>query len=383
MPSHPCALITGGAGLLGFHTARHFLDKHWKVVVLDNLSRAGTDFNLAELQTHPNLQFVQGDVRRPEDVAKAFARAPKGRADLIVHLAAQVSVVESLKNPSHDFEVNVGGTFSLLETIRRFPMGKKPHLFVYVSTNKVYGSLAWAPAALDTTRYKFLNPRMAINENQQLDFQSPYACSKGAADQYVKGYGQSYGLPTVVLRNSCIYGPHQYGLEDQGWVSYFGIQAYLGRPITFYGDGKQVRDLLYVEDFARLVETLYNNAEVAKGKVYNVGGGKHQALSLVELLGLLETRLKKRITVRYAPWRLGDQKIYISDIGQLKNDFGWHPKVTVPTGLDRMLSWIETHRSRIEKIYDEGHKKPTSGALSKRPAGRAAGPRSAGGAKGR
>ncbi len=349
MSTRPCAFITGGAGFIGFHAARHFLDKRWNVVVLDNLARSGVGVNLNELKSHSNLTFVRGDVRKPKDIAKALS-CVKGRADLVIHLAAQVAVTDSVINPRHDLEVNLLGTFNLLEAVRNFSKTKRPRLFIFTSTNKVYGNLASVPTIPDATRYKLSNANEAIAETQQLDFHSPYGCSKGAADQYVKDYCSIYGIPTVVLRNSCIYGSHQYGIEDQGWVAHFGIRAYLNRPINIYGDGKQVRDILYVEDLIRLMDILYKNPKVCRGKVYNVGGGKHQALSLLELAGILESRLKKKISLRFSAWRPGDQKIYVSDIGQLKNDFGWHPKVSIETGLDRMLSWIETHLDRIEKI---------------------------------
>ena len=214
---------------------------------------------------------------------------------------------------------------------------------LYTSTNKVYGALVGVPVVLNGTRYLFEDRRPGITEDQPLDFHSPYGCSKGAADPYVRDYARIYGLPTCVFRMSCIYGPRQFGNEDQGWVAHFVISALSGRPITLYGDGKQVRDILFVDDLIELMLLAAERARATPGRIYNVGGGEQNAISLVELLDLLERELGRRIQRVHAPWRPGDQRIYISDIEKLRRELGWMPRVTKEEGIRRLIAWIEEH----------------------------------------
>ncbi len=345
----PCVLITGGAGFIGFHAAQHFLAKGWKVVILDNLSRPGVQYNLDQLKGEQNVVFIKADIRK-KGVWGSVLRPAGARVDLVLHLAAQVAVTKSVENPREDMEINFLSTFELLETVRKLSKGHRPKLLVFSSTNKVYGALHQYPLQAKAKRYAFLNGMEAINEETKLDFHSPYGCSKGAADQYIHDYSRIYHLPTVVLRQSCIYGTNQIGIEDQGWVAYFAIRALLDRPITIYGDGKQVRDLLYVDDLARLFEMLYKNTHVSSGKIYNVGGGPENTVSLLELTELLGQKIKKKVPLHFNSWRPGDQKIFISDITALKNDLGWYPRVSVDAGLDRMISWIEAHLDHIKKV---------------------------------
>ncbi|MBI2070121.1 MAG: NAD-dependent epimerase/dehydratase family protein [Elusimicrobia bacterium] len=361
----PCAYITGGAGFIGFHVAKHLLAKRWRVVVLDNCSRPGVSEHLALLKTYKGLEVVDGDIRRSEDIVRGFVLAGP-RVDLVLHLAAHVGVSASIKNPRDDFEINLRGTFELLEAIRRRPKARRPRLFIFASTNKIYGDLSHYQIKSSETRHSYANGREGVAETEPLDFRFPYACSKGAADQYVRDYHRVYGLPTIVLRNSCIYGSHQYGVEDQSWLAQFAIRAYLGKSITMHGDGRQVRDLLYIDDFVRLIDLICENKRGLEGRVYNVGGGAENTVSLLELVALIEKRLKRKIQVKHAPPYPGDQKIFVSDLSSLKNELGWFPKVSVQTGLDRTLSWIETHLATIEKALGERPKleagKPNTGA---------------------
>jgi CDP-paratose 2-epimerase len=308
------ALVTGGAGFVGTNVADRLLRSGEPVRILDNLSRRGVEENLAWLQEQHGslLEPVIGDVRDPETVARAV-----DGVDRVFHFAAQVAVTTSLEDPLDDFGVNVGGTLRLLEALR----GTRTPL-LFTSTNKVYGSLVGVP----------LHP---VSEDRPLDFCTPYGCSKGAADQYVLDYAHSFGLPTVVFRMSCIYGPHQHGNEDQGWVAHFVLQALRGGRITIYGDGKQVRDVLYVDD---LVDAMLG-AIGRDGEVFNVGGGPENAVSLLELLALIGVK-----DVDFEPERPGDQRWYVSDTTKLQRTIGWRPRVGVADGVAALQDWLARER---------------------------------------
>lgn len=334
-------VITGGAGFIGSNLADALLGRGERVLIYDNLSRPGTERNLRWLvDRHPErLDVVIGDVRDLDGVRRVVRRA-----HTIYHLAAQVAVTSSVIDPAYDFAVNAGGTLSVLQATTELP---DPPVVLFTSTNKVYGDLSEIPVMLNGTRYLFRDRVRGITEDQRLDFHSPYGCSKGAADQYVHDYARIYDLPTCVFRMSCIYGPHQYGTEDQGWVAHFIISALTGRPITLYGDGKQVRDILYVDDLVELMPLAASAARGRPGRVYNVGGGEENAVSLIELLDLLEAELGVRIERRFSEWRPGDQRIYISDIARIERELNWKPRIGMKAGLRRLIAWIRANLSDV------------------------------------
>jgi CDP-paratose 2-epimerase len=333
-------LITGGAGFIGTNYTARLLERGDRVMIFDNLSRAGTPGNISWLQDtygKDAFELIVGDIREAEDV-KAAAR----KADLVLHLAAQVAVTTSVVDPRTDFEINALGTLNVLEAARHAP--KRPPV-IYASTNKVYGELEDIPVAEGDARYYFPRHPQGITERQTLDFHSPYGCSKGAGDQYVRDYQRIYGLPTVVFRQSCIYGPHQFGVEDQGWVAWFVIAAVTGKPLTIYGDGKQVRDLLYVDDLLAAYDQAAANIDKTAGQIYNIGGGVGNTLSIWSEFGpLLERMLDREIPVAREPWRPGDQRVFIADISKAREDFDWEPEIDVQTGISKLVDWVQTNR---------------------------------------
>lgn len=333
-------LITGGAGFIGINYASRLIKRGEDVVIFDNLSRTGTPKNIDWLnQTYgeDSYELIVKDVR--DDAAiKTAAKS----ADLILHLAAQVAVTSSVIDPRTDFEINALGTLNVLEAARSAP--KAPPVF-YASTNKVYGDLEDIKVAEGETSYYFKDHPRGIPETQTLDFHSPYGCSKGAGDQYVRDYHRIFGVPTVVFRQSCIYGPHQYGIEDQGWVAWFVIAAVTGRPIKIYGDGKQVRDLLYVDDLLDAYDQAAADIDKTAGQIYNIGGGADNTLSIWKEFGpLLEKELGKEIPVSWEDWRPGDQRVFVADIQKAQKDFGWNPKTDVPTGIKNLFDWVQANR---------------------------------------
>jgi CDP-paratose 2-epimerase len=330
-------LLTGGCGFVGSNLAKRFLDQGLKVRIIDNLSRPGSEVNrewLASLGYGSGLEFVQGDVCNTElvrDIVKDIG--------IIFHLAAQVAVTTSIKQPRADLEINILGTLNVLEAARQ---AARPPCVVFTSTNKVYGQTADISIIEQFTRYNYADQRFGIAEDQPLDFYSPYGCSKGSADQYVRDYGRIYGVPTVVLRMSCIYGPHQFGNEDQGWVAHLLKRALEQKQIVIYGDGKQVRDILYISDLLDLFELILQNQSASAGQVFNVGGGKNNTISIWREFGLLIGHLLERpIEVRYDTWRPGDQKVYVSDIRKAQQLLGWSPKVGVEDGVRYLLEWLK------------------------------------------
>lgn len=335
--SESVALITGGAGFIGSNLAQRLLADGRRVLVFDNLSRPGVRNNLRTLQeSYPeHLEIEIGDVRDGAAVARAVSRAAE-----IYHLAAQVAVTTSLESPLEDFEINARGTLNVLEAARhRRPA---PPL-VFTSTNKVYGALNDIQLIKKEQRYAPASPRAherGIGESRALDFHSPYGCSKGAADQYVLDYARSYDLPAVVFRMSCIYGPHQFGNEDQGWVAHFLIRAREGSPVTLFGDGCQVRDVLYVDDLVEAFVLAQRNMDLLAGRPFNIGGGLHHTLSLLELIGLLKEHHGLRMATQFAPWRTGDQRYYVSDTAAFSAATGWQARVTPAEGIDRLNSWL-------------------------------------------
>ena len=328
--------ITGGAGFIGCNLADYHLGRGDDVVVFDNLSRKGTESNLQWLrERHDKLTFVQGDIRDFE----ALRAALSADADRVYHMAGQVAVTTSVTDPREDFEINALGTFNLLEAVR----AQAPEAFVfYASTNKVYGGMEDVGVVEGDTRYRYRDFPQGVPETQLLDFHSPYGCSKGAGDQYMRDYARIYGLKTVVFRQSCIYGTRQFGVEDQGWVAHFCIAARLGRPITIYGNGKQVRDVLWIEDLVAAYDLAATHIDVTAGKIYNVGGGSGNTMSIWTEFGpILEEFAGHSIPVTYLEWRPGDQPVYISDISKSAREFGWRPQVSVKEGIGKLWAWID------------------------------------------
>jgi len=326
-------LITGGAGFVGCNLAAELLRRGEEVVVFDNLSRGGTEHNLAWLQSlnAPGFTFVKGDIRK----AKALSKHMDGM-DAVFHLAAQVAVTTSIDNPRDDFEVNALGTLNVLEACRNHDPSPR---VIFTSTNKVYGGLEHLEVVDAGDRYKIPSLPEGLPEDQGLDFHSPYGCSKGAADQYVRDYSRIYGIPSMVFRMSCIYGPHQFGNEDQGWVMHFVASCLKENPITIFGDGKQVRDILFVED---LVRALIRGRDVAPrypGNIFNIGGGPQNAIPINTILKVAKDRGTPPIGVSYGSWRWGDQKVYISSIEKVKKELRWEPRIKWAEGVERIFKW--------------------------------------------
>ena len=344
MDSSKSLLVTGGAGFIGVNLADRALSAGGRVTILDDLSRAGADVNIRWLREKHGDAFRL--VERSVTETDACELAVEG-ADVVYHLAAQVAVTTSVADPRHDFEVNTLGTFNILEAIRR--SSHRPVL-VYASTNKVYGELAHLPTEELETRHAFRDLPLGISELEPLDFHSPYGCSKGAADQYVHDYARIYDLQTVVFRQSCIYGPRQMGVEDQGWVAWFAIAAMTGQPITIYGDGKQVRDLLYIDDLIDGYELAVDRIEVTSGQVYNLGGGAENALSIWWEFGpLLEDALGRELpSPSFSPVRPGDQPVFIADTSKFQDDTGWKPVTSLETGVANLVAWIDANRALFE-----------------------------------
>ena len=338
-------LVTGGAGFIGSNYVSRLLARGEEVTVYDNLSRRGAAANLDWLhETYGEGAFrlVVGDVR---DAALLTATA--AQADVVVHLASQVAVTTSVIHPREDFEANALGTFNALEAARL--SGRNP-VVLYASTNKVYGGMEDVQVVEEAQRYRYADLPYGVPETYPLDFHSPYGCSKGAGDQYVRDYHRIYGLPTVVLRQSCIYGPRQFGVEDQGWVAWFIIAAVTGRPVTIYGDGKQVRDILFVEDMLDAYDAaLAHIHRGSAGQVYNIGGGPQNTLAVWQEFGpMLEGLLGAPVPVSRSDWRPGDQRIFVSDIRKAERELGWKPRVGVREGIARLSEWVKQNRHLFE-----------------------------------
>lgn len=333
-----CILITGGAGFIGTNVAKRLAGAGMNVRILDSLARAGSEENFAWLRDafSDRIELVEADVRDADAV-----RAAAVGVEHVYHLAAQVAVTTSLADPLADFDVNARGTLNVLEAVRA--SASRPSL-VFSSTNKVYGGLPDIDVAENATRYAPKDERVRANgipETRTLDFHAPYGCSKGAADQYVLDYARSFGLRTAVMRMSCIYGPHQHGNEDQGWVAHFVRCALAGKPVTIYGDGKQVRDVLFVDDLVNAFESARSNIAALSGSAFNLGGGVENTLSVMELVAEVERITGCSMQVSMDEWRVGDQRYYVSDTRRLTEATGWRADVTVPDGLRALVRWFE------------------------------------------
>jgi len=333
-------LITGGAGFIGSNFANRCIARGDQVVIFDNLSRHGAKTNVEWLQQKygkESFKLIVGDVCHADEIKQAAKNVNR-----IVHLAAQVAVTTSVTDPRNDFQINALGTFNTLEAARL--SGNQPS-FVYSSTNKVYGGMEDVKVIEKETRYDYADLPEGAAETQPLDFHSPYGCSKGSGDQYVRDYYRIYDLPTTVFRQSCIYGLRQFGVEDQGWVAWFIIAAITGHPITIYGNGKQVRDILFVEDLLDAYDAALSNPEKAAGQIFNVGGGRSNTISIwTEFAPMLEDLLGKKIPVAWGDWRPGDQPVFISDIRKAKQVLNWSPKVSAHEGIERLFNWVKENR---------------------------------------
>jgi CDP-paratose 2-epimerase len=338
------ALITGGAGFIASNVADRLLRDGWRVRLFDNLSRPGVEQNIAWLRGahagptsdgQPRVEHVLGDIRDADAVSAALDGVSR-----VFHFAAQVAVTTSLVDPIADFEVNARGTLNLLEAIRA--LDRRPSL-LFTSTNKVYGHLRDLRLRIRARRYTPEDPVIAgcgISETRALDFHSPYGCSKGAAEQYVLDYARTFNLPATVFRMSCIYGPHQFGTEDQGWVAHFIIQALKHAPLTLYGNGMQVRDVLFAEDLVEAMMRAHEQIEEVRGEAFNIGGGPGSTVSLLELIELMGDLLGKQPAYRLQPWRTADQHYYVSDTTKFQRATGWAPRVSVGEGVERLAAWL-------------------------------------------
>lgn len=337
-------LITGGAGFIGCNSAIYFMNSGWEVIVFDNLSRVGTDSNLEMLRSNGLENYVKGDLRDYSSIGDALK---KYKPEVVLHLAGQVAVTTSVINPREDFDINALGTLNLLEACRSLDA---PPFVIYSSTNKVYGGMEAVEIIRLGNRYEYKNLPFGVSETMQLDFHSPYGCSKGAADQYVRDYSRIFGVPGVVLRQSCIYGPNQFGIEDQGWVAWFTIATTLDKNITIFGDGMQIRDVLHVGDLVKLYEKCTENQNLCSGKVYNVGGGPEFTMSLLELVNYLQDNSGKEIKPAFGDWRPGDQKVFVSDIRKLWEELKWKPEISPREGVRTLADWVVNNKESIKKV---------------------------------
>jgi CDP-paratose 2-epimerase len=335
-------LITGGAGFIGSNAVERFCNLGHEVSVLDNLSRPGAARNLVWLQANLSFEFFEVEMRDADSVADVVAKV---RPDYVIHCAGQVAVTTSVQNPRLDFEANILATFNLLEALRRL---KTSPFLIFTSTNKVYGELEEIETTELEFRHNFTNLDNGVPESFPLDFRSPYGCSKGAADQYVLDYSRTFRIEAVVFRQSCVYGPRQFGVEDQGWIAWFMIASCLAEEVTIFGDGKQVRDALYVDDLIDVFEAAIKNRKMVSGRAYNIGGGPQNTLSLLELVEKIAALSGRPLNASFGPWRPSDQKVFISDIRNAANDIGWVPKTSVDAGLGSLHGWIVENISMIK-----------------------------------
>lgn len=332
-------LVTGGCGFIGCNLADRLAERGDRVLVLDNLARAGVRENAQWLKSRhgDRVMITMADIREPIPVVEAVREA---RA--VLHLAAQVAVTDSISDPAADFEINARGTLNVLEAVR---LHNSTAPIIFASTNKVYGRLIDdSEIALTGRRYTPTGNLLAggVSENAALDFHSPYGCSKGTADQYVHDYARVFGLQTVVMRMSCIYGPRQFGTEDQGWIAHFLLSAIRGNRLTIYGDGHQVRDALHVSDAVSAWLAALDHITLTRGRVFNLGGGPANAISLLELIDAITDLTGGKMTYRFADWRPGDQPWYVTDTRALSTTLGWAPQISLANGLRSLHSWLDS-----------------------------------------
>jgi CDP-paratose 2-epimerase len=332
-------IITGGLGFLGSNIASEILRTGGDLFIYDNLSRVGGESNLEWLRTQGDFSFTKADVKNYRDISEMIAKV---QPSVIYHLAGQVAMTTSITNPRLDFETNVIGSFNVLEAIRQF---SPDTVLIYSSTNKIYGDLEYLTYDESDTRYICKEFQNGFDESINLDFRSPYGCSKGAADQYILDYSRVYGLNTMVFRHSSMYGSRQFGTFDQGWISWFCQKAIetkmsSGVSFTISGDGKQVRDVLNAEDMVRLYLSAPAHIENAKGQAFNIGGGMTNSLSILELFALLEAKLDVKLSYTKLPPRNSDQKVFVADISKASRNFHWTPLISADNGISGMIEWI-------------------------------------------
>ena len=338
-------LVTGGAGLVGSHAAEYYAKRGGEVIVLDNLMRSqlfgydkkSVEYNWNYLAKYKNVKRIKGDVRNEKDILRAIENG----IDVVIHTAGQPGVPLSVRIPREDFSINAFGTLNVLECLRQ----KSPEAtFIYCSTNKVYGENVDKISLIEKEKRYIYDKVKGVSEKMSIDHtgHTPYGVSKYVGDLYTQEYAYIYGMKTAVFRMSCIYGTRQFGFEDQGWVAWFIIAALTEKPITIYGNGKQVRDLLYVEDLIRAYDLFVESD--SKHAVYNIGGGSENTLSLLEFLGILEEELRRKSKVIFSDWRPSDQKVYISDISKVKKELDWGPNIDVKEGMKKLISWVKENK---------------------------------------
>jgi len=337
--------ITGGAGFIGCNCTKHFIDEGHEVVVLDSLARVGSNLNLDWLNSLGEFRFIKGDIRDFGLLQQYF----KDNQDVAVvfHFAAQTAVTTSITYPREDFEINALGTLNLLEAIR---LSDSDPIVIYSSTNKVYGNLDYLNIRARGMRYELVDYPQGISEDFQLDFHSPYGCSKGVADQYVRDYHRIYGMKTVVFRQSCIYGPRQFGVEDQGWVAWFIISSLKNNPITIYGDGRQVRDVLHINDLIHAYSKAIDKIGLTNGDIYNIGGGPDNQLSLLQFIEMINSQAGMKIRYKFDSWRSGDQKVFCSDNTKLEKELGWQIGEYYREGIVTLFNWIRDNTALFQNI---------------------------------
>lgn len=330
--------ITGGAGFIGCNSADHFLRQGKQVTIYDNLTRKGGRSNLDWLYGEhggDRLHLIEADIRDYDRLSMAVAEAAP---EVVLHLAGQVAVTSSVVDPREDFEINALGTFNVLEAVRH---GAPEAAVLYASTNKVYGGMEDVGIVQRGQRYEYADYPLGVPESFPLDFHSPYGCSKGTGDQYTRDYARIYGLRTLVLRQSCIYGQRQFGVEDQGWVAHFVIATVMGRPIAIYGDGLQVRDVLHVDDLVAAYQAGIDRIDALSGEVFNLGGGPENTLAVWTEFGpLLEELAGRPVPVHYGPWRPGDQRVFVANIQRAEELLGWRPQISPREGITRLYRWV-------------------------------------------
>ncbi|WP_417068873.1 GDP-mannose 4,6-dehydratase [Niveibacterium terrae] len=334
-------LITGGCGFLGSNLASHAIAQGYELCVFDSLYREGSRSNLEWLRAQGRFKFVYGDIRNQNDVERVISEF---KPDMVFHLAGQVAMTTSIANPRMDFEVNALGTLNVLEAIRRFSPNAG---VIYSSTNKVYGDLEQYKYQETETRYVCIDKPNGFDEETPLDFHSPYGCSKGAADQYLRDYHRIYGLKTVVFRHSSMYGGRQFATYDQGWIGWFcqkAVEAKRGEsaPFTISGNGKQVRDVLHAEDMVSLYFSAAGRIDVAAGEAFNIGGGIDNSLSLLELFELLEDAVGVKLSYEKLPKRESDQRIFVAQVRKAYEVLNWSPKVNAASGVRKMVEWVKS-----------------------------------------
>ena len=336
-------LITGGCGFVGSNLASEVLKRGGDLFIFDNLSRTGSSMNLEWLFSIGSFEFHYGDIRNKNDIEQAIKKI---QPDVVFHLAGQVAMTTSLENPNLDFETNVVGSYNILESLRNY---SSDSIVIYSSSNKVYGDLEYLEYIEEETRYKIQGKDYGLDESTNLDFRSPYGCSKGSADQYMLDYYRNFGIRSVVFRHSTIFGGRQFSTFDQGWIGWFVECAIFAKkgishePFSISGNGKQVRDVLFVSDLINCYFSAIDSIGVCSGEAYNIGGGMSNSISILELFSILESELDINLSYYVTPWRSNDQKVFVADTGKAYNDFLWKPIIDKITGIEKMIEWVDSN----------------------------------------